>query len=178
MRLSLFEVSNQREALRQLALLTQRSTVHPDVVRAARQITAECDARDDRCELEAIYNAVKHGTSAVPGLERGVRYVADSRWADHFTAPARLLEMCRDGACGEDCDGHAALIAALAGAIGFKTGLRAYSPPNSQEYEHVYAVAMFPKRPPFSGYVALDTTVPRAKPGWEPPNGKALTAWL
>ena len=95
MRLSVFEVADQYKALDQLISLVERGSVHPDVHDAALAIVSECEQRDDVCELEAIYEAVKHGTPHVPGLERGVKYIADPRWADHFTAPWRLLEKCR-----------------------------------------------------------------------------------
>lgn len=181
MRLSLLEVPNQQEALKRLATLARNGTLDPVVTIAARQITDRCDSRDDRCELQSIYDAVKHGTDAVPGLERGVRYVADPRMADHFVSPGRLLRMCRDGACGEDCDSHAALVSSLAGSVGFKAGVRAYGPPRrkDKDFTHVYAVAMYPKKPPYQGYVALDTTVPEADVGWEPPGGgNVLTVWF
>lgn len=119
MRLSVFGVATQREALEQLAELAQRSTVHPLVRETAIRLTADCDARDDDCELQAIFNAVKYGTVKSDDLRgfgrgfglsreenplaRGVRYVADPRWADHFTAPYRLLKQCARGACAGDC---------------------------------------------------------------------------
>lgn len=163
------------QTLRDLAL---EHTVHPLITTAARQITARdvCENRDDECELEAVYEAVKHGTDRVAGLERGVRYVADPHWADHFTAPARLLTQCQNGACGGDCDDHAMLVASLLGSIGFRTGLRAWGP-RSGEYVHVYAVAKTPKKRS-TEVVGLDTTVDEAYVGWEPGKGYTLTAWL
>jgi len=152
---------------------------HPAVVKAARQITADCESRNDMCELEAIYDAVKTGTDAVPGLRRGVRYVSDPRDTDFFTAPATLLELCAEGACQEDCDGHAALIAALCGALGFAVGLRAYGE-SKDNYEHVYAVVGLPKHflvTP-SQIVGMDTTVKSAYVGWEPPEAAVETAWI
>jgi len=176
LRLSVFNVANQRVVLEQLRELTLRSTVHPLVTTAARQITALCESRDDECELEAVYEAVKSGTDRVPELRRGLRYVADPHWADHFTAPYRLLMQCQKGACAGDCDDHSMLVAALLGSIGFRTGLRAWGPKKG-EYIHVYAVAKTPKKRS-SEVVGLDTTVPEAYVGWEPPHGYTLTAWL
>lgn len=176
MRLSVFGVATQREALEQLAELAQRSTVHPLVRDTAIRLTSECQARDDECELQAIFEAVKHGDSRVAALKNGVRYVADPRWADHFTAPYRLLKQCATGACAGDCDDHAALITALAGSLGFKVGLRVWGP-KADNYVHVYAVAGLPKRDP-QHVVGLDTTVDSSTVGWEPPDGSVLTAWL
>lgn len=179
---SVFSVGSQKAALKKLAEMTQRAMLDPAIVKAAKQITADCDARDDKCELSAIFYAVKEGTDYVPGLENGVRYVADPLDADYFTAPAQLLKQCRDGACSGDCDDQASLLCALAGALGFVVGLRAYgSDPRSKEYEHVYAVAKLPKTAEFDPNgpeMALDTTVSSAKPGWEPPGGRVLTAWI
>lgn len=176
MRLSVFNVDDQREALRQLAELTQRSVIHPLVRDTAIRLTADCEARDDSCELEAIFNAVKHGDQRSIALKNGLRYVADPRWADHFTAPSRILKQCVRGACAGDCDEHAALIAALAAALGFKVGLRAWGP-TPDDFVHVYAVAAVSKRAP-EEVVGLDSTVAESYVGWEPPNGSVLTAWL
>lgn len=177
-RLSRIDVSTQSEALRTLAQLTLRGTVDPLVRATALAITQECPGKDSECEIESIFNAVKYGDSRIPALSKGVRYVADPQWADHFTAPARLLKMCASGLCAEDCDGQAALIAALAGSIGFTVGLRAWGPPNTNEYQHVYAVAIVPKGSQHGKIVGLDSTVEESSVGWEPPSGRILTAWI
>lgn len=179
MRLSKLEVRTQADALKVLAELTLAGTLDPYVRAAALRLTNHLPGKDEAGEIEAIFNAVKFGDNRVPGLEKGVRYMADGRWADHFTAPKRLLQMCRDGMCAEDCDGHAALIAALLGSIGFMVGLRAWGPAGGQDYEHVYAVAVYPKAGGKNARVlGLDSTVDESKVGWEPPPGKILTAWL
>lgn len=159
----------------ELARLVEKSSLDPSIRRAALQITADCEGRDDTCELNAIYQAVKSGDPRVPGLENGIRYVSDARAADQFYSPVRLLQECQNGACAGDCDDHAAMIAALCSAIGFKVGLRAYGAKNAKGYSHVYAVAYTPKRAP-SQTVGMDTTVPSAKVGWQPPKGRVMTA--
>jgi len=182
-RLSVFSYETQRQALEILGKLAQKDAVHPKVREAALAIVSECKSRDDECELTAIYEAVKHGTPLLEGLSRGVRYVADPREMDHFTAPNRILEQCTRGICSEDCDGHGGLIAALVTSIGFRAGLRAWGPASKDGYTHVYAVVGVPKRRP-SRVVALDTTVDEAYVGWEPPmrgfgdTPNILTAWL
>ena len=103
MKVRLADVPTQRDALKALAELGERATMHPAILTAARQIVSECEQRDDMCEITAIFNAVKHGDSRVKGLEKGLRYVADPRWADAFMHPARTLQQCRSGACGGDC---------------------------------------------------------------------------
>ncbi len=186
------DVGTQRNALLKLAGMTARSVVEWKVREAAIAITAQCrppkgqgpDAQTALCELQAIYDAVKNGTDRVKGLEFGVRYVPDPIIRDYFVAPHRLLEACEEGACGEDCDSQAALVAAMCGAIGFTAGLRAWGKASSRNYQHVFPVVLFPKRADQvkrgekQMVVALDTTVPTAKVGWQPPKGRTLTAWI
>lgn len=155
--------------------LVLQSTQHPEVRRAALKIVRDCPDRNDECELEALYDAVKSGTKNVPGLRSGVRYVSDPDGADpegndYYTSPQRLLEMCVDGACGGDCDDHACLIAALAMQLGFQVGLRIWKPRDGKFFEHVYAIVGLPKLNPTHA-VALDTTVEEAHAGWEPRDG-------
>lgn len=171
------DVATQRDALYKLAALAKKGGQQESVYTAARQMTSLCSSRDFRCELEAIYEAVKHGTDLVPGLERGVRYVSDPSWFDHFIAPARLLSQCRAGACAEDCDGHAGLIAALAGSLGWKAGVKAYQPDGEADFDHVYAVIRWPKGGGKGQDVGMDTTVESAGVGWEPSPGKTFTIW-
>ncbi len=176
MRVSVQGIQNQEEALERLTRLAAKATVNPMVRRTAGIIVAECAARDDECELQAVFDAVKHGDPRIPGMGKGVRYVADPVWTDFFTAPNRLISECAHGACHGDCDDHTALIVALLGSLGWTVGLRAWGE-TPDEYVHVYAVAGFPKRNP-QKVLGLDTTVESSYVGWEPPGGYPLTAWF
>jgi hypothetical protein len=180
----LLDVGSQENALREMHGVAQRAAIHPDIVTIAKQITQDCEARDDSCELEAIFAAVKEGDPRVAPLRRGVRYVRDPRFADYFTSPVDMLRQCQNGACAGDCDDAAMLIAALAAALGWKAGLRAYGE-SKEGFSHVYAVVAFPKLPVrknghlvWERVLGLDTTVPRATVGWEPPEAFVLTSWL
>ncbi len=180
MRVGLFEVSNQRKVLEKLARLVEASTIDPLVRNAALAITHDCDARDDECEVQAVFNAVKTGTDAVEGLRNGLKYMSDPRWADFFTTPARMLKQCASGMTEGDCDDFSLLIAGLLGSLGFVTGLRAWGQ-DKGEYTHVYAVVRLPKNPEKgedSDFFALDATVEESYAGWEPPGGYTLTAVL
>lgn len=176
MRLSLLEVADQKAALKALADLAEKSTIDPLVRNAAIAITSDCDSRDDDCEVRAIFEAVKHGSDHVKGLEKGLKYMSDPRWADFFTAPSRTLRQLADGYNSGDCDDHCALLMALLGSLGFITAARAWGRKKG-EYTHVYAVVGFPKNEP-TEWVGLDTTVEESSPGWEPEGGFTLTAAL
>lgn len=179
MRLSILEVPDQKAALRALADLVEKSTVDPLVRNAALAITSDCDSRDDECEIQAIFDAVKTGDSRVKGLESGLKYMSDPAWADFFTSPSRTLRQLADGINGGDCDDASALVAALLGSLGFTVGLRAWGKTQG-EYTHVYAVVGYPKLDwkDEDDLYGLDTTVEESFPGWEPPGGKTLTALL
>jgi len=173
------DVSSQKQALALLAQVTRRATTNPAVVHLARQIVQDCPARDDECELQAIYNAVKHGDKRIKSLAKGVRYVSDPIDADFFISPQKLIAACQNGACSGDCDDQSALCAALAGAVGFRTGLRAWGPKGSKNYEHVYSCVGFGKLKPSDNpreWLGMDTTVDYANVGWDPPSGRWLTA--
>lgn len=180
------EVRDQRAALDKIAQIVADGLENPKtgylIIRAARAITADLDARDDRGEVEAIYEAVKNGTDKVPGLEKGLRYVADPRTFDYFSTAAATLRECAGGACAGDCDDATILVASLCLALGFKVGVRAWGPkPGVKRYEHIYAVVALPKNGPWPKNYAgdgMDTTVADAYVGWEPERGEVSTRWI
>ncbi len=174
MKVSVYEVADQKKALHELAKLVEQSTIDPIVRNAALQLTADVDQRDDEGEVEAIFNAVKHGDSRVPGLENGLKYMSDPRWADFFSSPARTLKQLASGVNGGDCDDFSALIAGLLGSLGYVVGLRAWGK-DKGEFTHVYPVVAMPKLEP-THWVGLDATVDESTVGWEPPKGHVLTA--
>lgn len=195
MRFQKKDVGSQAAALDELAKLARAGIESPYVRATALKIVRDCESRDDQCELGAIFDAVREGDPAVEALKKGFPYRADPKQIDWFSSADRLLKMCEKGACGGDCDEHAVLIAALAGSLGFTPGLRAFGPdPNRDEFTHVYAVVLTPKRasaPPRAaamGYgaaddakaviVGMDTTVARAYVGWQPQGGRYKTAWI
>lgn len=174
----LLETKDQKQSLLILAEMAERATVDPLVRNTAVLLVQDCASRDDRCELEAIFDAVKYGDPRVKPLRRGLKYIADPNYADYFESPVDMLNQCLRGACGSDCDGHTGLIVALCGSLGWTMGLRAYGSKGTKGFSHVYAVAAYPKKRPSTEVVGMDTTVAQAKPGWEPPPGEVLTAWL
>lgn len=188
MRASEVTVSTQEESLGHLRKLVVKGIKSWEVRETALQIIADCPNRNissakqeqiDLCELKAVYAALKHGAPGVPGLERGVPYIADPVGFDLYTAPKRLLEACKlgMGSCREDCDGLAALQAALLGTLGFSVGLRAWGKLHGTGFQHVYTVVHFPKREK-TRVVSLDLTVKKAEVGWQPPAGRVMTAWV
>ena len=182
-RTRLAEVTSQRDALEQIAKLIRSGSVNGKVLQAAKAITMDCDARDDLCEVESVYEAVKTGDSRVPGLARGMRYVSDPRSFDTFYSAAAMLDQCEQGSCAGDCDDSTILIGSLLASLGYMVGARAWGPGRSQsdDYQHVYCVVAIPKSGPwpkdYFGH-GLDVTVAKSFVGWEPPGGHVMTAWI
>jgi hypothetical protein len=178
---SIADVKDQRAALRKIAKMIEKGSIDPDVRRVALKIVADCEGKDDLCELQAIFDAVKHGTDKVPFLRNGVRYVSDPRAADFYTGANRMLSECAHGACAGDCDDHTILVGALCASLGFKVGARAWGPsPRTDLYQHVYCVVWMPKRGPWNAksITGMDTTVKDSFVGWAPHRGRVLTAVL
>jgi hypothetical protein len=176
---SIKTVTTQEDSLRVLASMIKKGQESPLVRAAALKIVAACDSRDDMCELQAIFDAVKHGTSDLEALASGFKYVADPNTIDFFSGAERTLKMCATGSCGGDCDDHTVLVGSLAGSLGFKMGARGYGPQKNGPLVHVYAVVLTPKRIRNKAKViGMDTTVPESELGWQPPPGNYKTAWV
>ena len=176
------DVGSQQAALKKILSLVEKGSTDPVVRRTAIQITSDCNSRDDMCELQAIFNAVKHGTDKIRGLQDGLRYIADPTAVDFYTGARRTLMECQIGSCAGDCDDHTILVGSLLASIGFKVGARAWGPdPARTEFTHVYCIVALPKRGPwpasYTGH-GMDTTVEKSVVGWEPPKRKALSIWL
>lgn len=191
------EAPSQEDSLEVMAALVDSDSMNLVLQGLARALTKNCPARNDWCELTAIYNGVKNGRSDLGayGLLNGLRYLADARTGadgsetDVFFKPSRLIAMLQKGENGADCDDQSMLVAALAKNCGFRVGLRAYGEGDvAGGYEHVYPIALIPKRGPWktdsqgrideSLIVGMDTTVPQARVGWQPPAGNVFTVML
>jgi len=181
------DIATQPASLRRMTKMIADGLTNPKtaplIIRTARKIVSDCDARDDRCEVEAIFDAVKEGTDKIPGLSKGLRYVSDPRTYDYFSSAAQTLKACQQGSCAGDCDDASILVSSLLLALGFKVGVRAWGPkPGVKEYTHVYPVVAIPKNAPSypAGYGGhgVDVTTPESYVGWEPRKGEVLTYWI
>lgn len=120
------------------------------------EVTSGCPARNDMCELAAIFEFVK----------RNVRYTSDITDKDTFSTAWRTLQY-----GGEDCDGHSVLNAVLAMENGFQTKFRITSNTGAS-WDHIFCLAGVPKTSPRK-WVVLDSTLPGAnKFGVHPPMAK------
>jgi len=120
------------------------------------EVTSACPARDDLCELQAIFEFVK----------RNIRYTGDITDKDTFQTAWRTMQM-----GGGDCDDMSVLNAVLAMENGFQTKFRITSNTGAS-WDHIFCLAGVPKTSPRK-WIVLDTTLPGAnKFGVHPPMAK------
>lgn len=171
------------ERIHLLQGLKAKSIDDPDVRRLALAITGpkekrrlqvgrewvtvegrNCTARDDKCELESIFDWTSnpHNLRYTGDVGPTVLYAGGEPEAvDFFATVRRAIEQ-----RGEDCDGHAVTNATLATLNGFHTRYRVTSN-TGETWDHIYALAGLPKNNP-KKWVAMDTTLPKPKLGREP----------
>jgi hypothetical protein len=127
----------------------------PEMRRLGLSVVQQCPARDDMCELGAIFEFVA----------RNIRYTGDIAGKDTFQSALRTLQY-----AGGDCDDHSVLNAVLAMENGFDTKFRITSNTGAS-WDHIYTMAGVPKHAP-RRWVALDTTLGTGRFGREPPRAK------
>lgn len=127
----------------------------PTLRRIGLMVTQHCNARDDMCELKAIFDFV----------QRNIRYTGDITGKDTFQSALRTLQF-----GGGDCDDHAVLTAVLAMENGFNTKFRITSNTGAT-WDHIYTMAAVPKVNP-RRWAALDTTLGPGRFNVEPPRAK------
>ena len=118
-------------------------------------ITQNCPARNDLCELKAVFNAVAMNT----------RYTGDVAGRDTFQSAYRTMQF-----GGGDCDDHAVLTAVFAMENGFATKFRITSNTGAT-WDHIYTVAGVPKHAP-KRWIPLDTTLGLGRFNRNPPQRK------
>ena len=139
--------------LRNQVLAGKGSVRDPIMRRIGLLVTRGCPARDDICELRAIFDFV-----ADP---RNVRYTGDIAGRDTFQTALRTLQY-----GGGDCDDHAQVNAVLAMENGFQAAFRITSN-MGRSWDHIYCLAGVPKHTPRE-WIALDTTLGRGRFSKEP----------
>ena len=130
----------------------------PEMRRIGLAVTEVCKARDDRCELMAIYDFVK----------RNIRYTGDITNKDTFQSAWVTMQM-----GGGDCDDMSTLTAVMCLVNGFQAKFRITSNYGTS-WDHIMVLAGLPKLEP-RAWIVLDTTLPGstdARFGKQPPAAK------
>lgn len=158
-----------------LQKLTEDGVKDPEMRKLALQVTRQCPARDDRCEIRAIYNAVKQRVRYTGDVAPIQHSNGDVEGVDYFQSAKRTWEI-----GGGDCDDQAVLNATLLSLNGIPARFRITAPRGSGGFvsgddgggwSHIYTLAGTPRNGP-AQWMPLDTTIPGEFFNREAPFGK------
>lgn len=144
-----------RRTLEEMARVAAHDAHDPELIDIARAAVSHVPNKDYMSEASALYDLVR----------KTVQYRHDPYGLELVSAPLRVLLL--DGA--EDCDGHAACVAALAMALGHGAAFRTYAAEKDapEEWSHVAPVIGVPQGNAVQ-WVVADTTEQDGYFGWEP----------
>jgi transglutaminase-like putative cysteine protease len=145
------------QTIRWMRHFAQKGAADPQIRQLALYIVQDVPNKDSQGEINAIYSWVK----------QQIKFRGE--YQETVQAPEVTLKF-RAG----DCDCISTLIAALLGSIGYKIEFKTVAVRGSRDYSHVYVRVMDPNT---GRWTALDTTVPQATPGWEPPDVSRQKEW-
>jgi transglutaminase-like putative cysteine protease len=160
-----------------LQKLVEDSVKDPEMRKLALGLTRNCPPRDDKCEMRAIYNAVKQRVRYTGDVAPIKHSNGDVEGVDYFQTAKRTWEI-----GGGDCDDQAVLNATLLSLNGIPARFRITAPRGSGGFvsgddgggwSHIYAIGLTPRNHPTST-VAMDTTIPGDYFGREAPYGKHI----
>lgn len=152
---TVYSLEDRVKILRRLVWSPEGGLRDPLMRRLGLAVTQACKARDDMCELEAVFDTVV----------KNVRYTGDIAGKDTFQTALRTLQF-----GGGDCDDHSVCCSTLAMENGFESKFRITSNTGAS-WDHIYAMCGVPKHRP-TRWVALDTTLGVGKFGRQPPHAK------
>jgi transglutaminase-like putative cysteine protease len=160
-----------------LQKLTEDSVKDPEMRKLALEITRKCPPRDDKCEMRAIYDAVKSRVRYTGDVAPIKHSNGDVEGVDYFQTAKRTWQI-----GGGDCDDQAVLNATLLSLNGIPARFRITAPRGSGGFvsgddgggwSHIYTIGLTPRNNPAS-FVALDTTIPGDYFGREAPFGRHI----
>jgi hypothetical protein len=153
--------------VRLLQDLTWESVQDPRNRKTALAMTARCPARDGMCEVKAIGDAIFRNvryTGDIAPVKMGANGPVEG--IDLYQSAARTMEF-----RGGDCDDHAVALATMLTLNGIPAKFRITAQDKRSDFSHIYVLAGLPKLDP-KRWIALDTTLPNYRPGFEMPYGR------
>jgi hypothetical protein len=133
---------------------------HPGVRAFAIDATRKAEDRDDWQQAQALFQAVK----------RKIRFRGEQD--ETVQTPWLTLQL---GA--GDCDDHTTLLVALLRSLGIPARIQTIALDQTKQFEHVFTMVGVRDHGRVAAWLPLDTTVPTAVPGWQPPNPTRRKVW-
>jgi len=131
------------------------------IIDLAQRIVYQARERDQRAEVNAIFNWVKSN----------VRFVNDPYGVETLRQPWKLVQMPQPSG---DCDDLSVLINTLCAAIGYNTAFKTIKadPRMPNQFSHVYALVEINGK-----WIAADGSQKQVSLGWEPPSHNGYEVW-
>lgn len=150
---TVLRASNQMPIEQRIATiqdLIHKSVQDAEMRKLALTITRSCPERDQKCEAEAIYHAIKGR----------VRYTGDIGPIRHPDGKVEGIDLYQSARRtwefgGGDCDDHTILAGTLLALNGIEPRLRVVRQRKDPDWSHIFPLGMINGRP-----LALDTTLP------------------
>lgn len=150
--------------------LTQVNTIDQRIELIAQQVdSSQKDPWIRAVAMDVVSGTPQHGddyevaelVSVFTFVKSNIAYRQDPRDYDYYATARRTIQL-----RGGDCDDHCTLTGALLHNLGFLTGAKVISPDGYNW--HIYSLAGIRSKADPSAWIALDTTQPDSRPGWEP----------
>lgn len=135
-----------KRTLQYMREFANEAKIMPEIMELARGIVGRVPPKDGLAEVSAIQSWVKNN----------IRYTFDIAGIETLQRPDVTIARGHG-----DCDDQAALVAALAEAVGYPARFVAIG--GGKDYEHVYTEVWLPE----FGWVSVETTE-NVPVGWEP----------
>lgn len=139
------------ERIASIQKLVHKSVMDPEMRKLALQITSNCPERDQTCEAEAVYYAIKQRIRYTGDVAAIAHPDGSVEGIDLYQAARRTWFDMRGG----DCDDQAILGATLLALNGIEPRLRVVRQRKDPDWSHVFVGGMIGNR-----FVPIDTTLP------------------
>jgi len=161
------QVTTLEQRVRHIQGRILKGETDPQIYTLARQIVSR-RCGDDWCIKEK--DNVGEAKAVFDFMRKNVRYTSDSLNIDTFQNPILTVKLGTG-----DCDDHAATTCALLLSIGIPCRLKVVQTTDSNQPNHIYAQAGFPRSNP-QKWLTLDSSV-KVPFGWEVPGSSIAKHW-
>ena len=161
------QVTSLQQRIRFIQGRVLKGETDPQIYTIARKIVSR-RCGDDWCIMEK--DNLGEAKAIFDFMRKNVRYTSDSLNIDTFQNPILTIKLGTG-----DCDDHAATTCALLLSIGIPCRLKVVQTTDSNQPNHIYAQAGFPRANP-QKWLTMDSSV-KVPFGWEVPGSAISKHW-
>lgn len=160
MTMSLHEINGIEDRIKHIQGRIAKGKVNPEVYAFSREATSKkcgnkwcIEEKDNIGEAKAVFNHIREN----------VRYTSDILGIDTYQHPKHSIKL-----KSSDCDDYSSLVCSALLSLGIPCRLKVIRTKDSNEWNHIYAQAGFPRANP-TKWITMDASVPKPF-GWEAPS--------